>query len=96
MARSIKNIKGFHSKDLLDSVREGYNSFAVDWDRTRKNDWSEFELLKSRIEKGSQVLDVGCGNGRLFKFIKDQADVNYTGMDNSEKLIEIAKNNDRA
>ena len=93
MASFIKKIRGFNQKDLLDSVCDCYNSFAEDWDRTRKNNWSEFEIIKSKIKKGANVLDLGCGNGRLFKYLKDVTDVNYTGIDNSKKLINIAAQN---
>lgn len=93
MTLFIKNINGFSSGSLLASVRDGYNSFALDWNATRKNNWREFELLKSQIKKDSKILDLGCGNGRLYKYLKDITDVNYTGVDNSEELIKIARNN---
>lgn len=37
-----------------------------------------------------KVLDLGCGNGRLLQIFKE-IDIDYTGVDSSEKLIEIAK-----
>ncbi|MBU0458652.1 class I SAM-dependent methyltransferase [Patescibacteria group bacterium] len=87
------NIKGFSPEDLLKSVHEGYNSFAQEWSNTRGYAWYEFEFIKEKIEDGSNVLDLGCGNGRLFKYLKGVTDVQYKGVDNSEKLIEIAKQN---
>jgi cyclopropane fatty-acyl-phospholipid synthase-like methyltransferase len=38
------------------------------------------------ILPGQKVLDLGCGNGRLFKILKNK-NVKYVGVDNSEKLL---------
>jgi len=46
--------------------------------------------LKKFIKKGEKILDLGCGNGRLFE-IKNDAE--YFGADVSSKMIEIAKKN---
>lgn len=37
-----------------------------------------------------KVLDLGCGNGRLLQLLKDM-DIEYFGIDNSEELIRLAK-----
>jgi SAM-dependent methyltransferase len=42
------------------------------------------------VKAGDCVLDNGCGNGRFYPFFKEKG-VNYVGIDNSEKLIDIAK-----
>ncbi len=36
------------------------------------------------------MLDLGCGNGRFFEAFKDK-DIDYFGVDFSQRLIEIAK-----
>lgn len=41
------------------------------------------------IKDKEKVLDIGCGEGRLLQIIKPK--INYTGVDFSEKLLEIAK-----
>lgn len=46
-------------------------------------------LLK-HVQPGERVLDLGCGNGRLYSALKDK-NVRYVGIDSSAKLIEIAK-----
>jgi ubiquinone/menaquinone biosynthesis C-methylase UbiE len=38
------------------------------------------------------VLDVGCGNGRLAQCFQNK-DIEYLGVDSSEKLISLAKEN---
>ena len=42
---------------------------------------------------GSKVLDVGCGFGDLYGFLRDlDINVDYTGIDINPEFIEIAKN----
>jgi ubiquinone/menaquinone biosynthesis C-methylase UbiE len=38
------------------------------------------------IESNQKVLDLGCGNGRLFKILKNK-NIKYIGVDNSEMLL---------
>lgn len=40
--------------------------------------------------KGSAVLDVGCGEGHLYPFIKDKVE-KYVGLDASSDMIKVAK-----
>ena len=50
--------------------------------------------MKSYIKKGDRILDLGCGNGRLFDLFRImgvQDKIEYVGIDGSEKFIEIAK-----
>ena len=42
------------------------------------------------IPEGSKVLDLGCGNGRIYELLKN---VDYYGLDISSELIKHAKNN---
>lgn len=46
--------------------------------------------LTEYIKPGDNVLDLGCGNGRLYSFLKKRG-IKYTGIDSSERMIEIAK-----
>jgi len=46
--------------------------------------------LAKYILSREKVLDLGCGNGRLLQIFKD-IDIDYTGIDGSQKLIEIAQ-----
>lgn len=41
---------------------------------------------------GHTVLDVGCGHGDLYDFLKGQGDIQYTGIDNIEAFLEVAVN----
>jgi len=42
------------------------------------------------VSSKDRILDLGCGNGQFFEVFKD-SEVDYFGIDNSEKMIEIAK-----
>jgi methionine biosynthesis protein MetW len=46
----------------------------------------EFEIIANLIEKNTRVLDVGCGDGTLMEFLKDNNKIDIRG-------IEISKNN---
>ncbi len=46
----------------------------------------EFQIISELIENNTRVLDVGCGDGTLMKFLKDKKNVDTRGL-------EISKNN---
>ncbi len=71
-------------------VQGFYNEVSVHFNETRTLPWPEFEILKPYIKKDSKILDYGCGNGRLLNYLK-KLPIDYTGLDNSEKLIKICK-----
>ncbi len=75
---------------ILNDVRESYNKIAEDFSRTRKSAWEEFRPLVEYAKSGDKILDLGCGNGRLVELFKGKP-IEYFGIDNSEKLIEIAR-----
>ncbi len=80
-----------YAKYLLEKTKEDYNLIAEDFSRTRKKPWEEIRFLVTDfLIPTDRVLDLGCGNGRFYEFFKNK-NVDYIGVDNSEKLIEIAK-----
>ncbi len=82
-------------QNLLDLVKKSYEQIAEDFDITRqKHLWPEIIKLASQVKDGDKVLDVGCGNGRLTKAFAGKR-VKYVGVDNSEKMIETARENSR-
>lgn len=80
------------SQQIREKVVQAYDAFARDWDTTRQVAWPEFELVEPKLKNGLRVLDLGCGNGRFFEICK-KAGVEYTGVDNSAELINLAQKN---
>lgn len=77
------------ARAILAQVKADYNKIAPHFSRARSRSWPELEIFKKYLKKGDRVLDVGCGNGRLFPFLAPLK-VDYTGTDNSEELLKIA------
>jgi ubiquinone/menaquinone biosynthesis C-methylase UbiE len=74
--------------------REFFNNLALTWDDTLSEHDRQFlqhamEIVTSKIQPGSRVLDLGCGTGVLFPYLN-----NYyvTGIDISSGMIERARN----
>jgi len=80
------------AKFILEKTRENYNLIAKEFSATRREIWEELNFLFEDLKEGEKVLDLGCGNGRWYKVFKEKK-ADYFGLDNSEKLIEIAKEN---
>ncbi len=79
-----------YAKYLLDKTRQDYNAIAESFSSTRRFVWRGLEPLYNYALPREKVLDLGCGNGRLLQIFKE-IDIDYIGVDSSEKLIEIAK-----
>lgn len=75
---------------LLESVSTGYDTIAEEFDNTRNYPWYEFEIYRELLKQGDKVLDLGCGNGRLYESLKD-FNIDYTGVDVSNELLKKAQ-----
>lgn len=74
-------------------LKETYNKIAEDWVKDHnKDDWwiEGTDTFLSLLSNRESVLDVGCGGGIKTKYISDKG-YKVTGIDFSEKMIEIAK-----
>jgi len=49
-------------------------------------------LTAIRIANPKNIFDIGCGDGHVTKFIKDNTDVSIVGADLSPEIIRVAKN----
>jgi ubiquinone/menaquinone biosynthesis C-methylase UbiE len=71
---------------ILEENKQTYNEIADEFDQTRNKYDFLIDELKKHIKEDEKVLDLGCGNGRLYKIFENK-NINYTGVDFSENLI---------
>jgi ubiquinone/menaquinone biosynthesis C-methylase UbiE len=81
------------AKQIIAQLEQDYDHIAAHFSNTRHAAWPEFELLRALIEQSEhptaiQLLDIGCGNGRLADSIPA---VHYTGLDLSRQLLTLAQ-----
>ncbi len=70
-------------------VARRYDVVSETFSDSRKEPWSELDHLFDDLRAGDRVLDIGCGNGRSCERMVPGVD--YVGVDNSDRLIKIAK-----
>ncbi len=81
--------------------RRFYSSHAVEFSSTRSHPWPGWQRLLPFLrklqtdggKKTTRILDVGCGNGRLQRFLRDEleGELSFCGIDSSEELLREAK-----
>ncbi len=76
---------------ILNKVRSDYNSISKEFSDSRQGDWPIFATFLPYLQSNMNVLDLGCGNGRLFAFLKRHGISDYLGVDGSEELIRLAR-----
>lgn len=80
-----------YAKHLAGKTKNDYDKIAKQFSDVRKSVYQEtVDLIKKHIKKGDRVLDLGCGNGRLYNTIVSEK-IDYIGIDFSEELIKIAR-----
>lgn len=75
---------------ILNETEIGYDQIADKFSHTRKFFWRGYEFIPEHIKNNDRILDYGSGNGRLLEILKDK-NLEYFGVDISEKLINLAK-----
>lgn len=76
-------------KDYKEQVKQAYEAIAETFSHTRNKPWYDMASFKDVIKEG-EILDLGCGNGRLYDVFLDNPKIKYTGIDFSGKLIDLA------
>jgi SAM-dependent methyltransferase len=76
--------------EILDINRRSYDIIARNFSETRQFLNPDIKALVSEVKAGESVLDLGCGNGRLFAGLRNNP---YIGVDSSAGLIAEAKKN---
>jgi ubiquinone/menaquinone biosynthesis C-methylase UbiE len=76
---------------LFTETEQGYDRIAGHFSSTRQAPWAEVQnLIDQYVQPGQEILDVGCGNGRVAD-LSDKIKAHYTGVDLSSALIGIAR-----
>jgi trans-aconitate methyltransferase len=82
---------------MYDTSKTGknYDKIAVWWHERHKDSAYGLDALQKALSmcSGSRALDVGCGSGGRFVLAMQSAGYAITGVDVSEKMIEISKAN---
>jgi len=84
-----KKVKDFFAGEL---EKFGVSHEATNWG-SRKSQYARFDVLTAIGEiNDKKILDVGCGLGEMYKYLKDKRKkVNYTGLDLCDEMIASAK-----
>jgi len=78
-------------------LKEIYNHIAQDFSTTRRKIRPEFKIILNQLailpQKELHIADIGCGDGRLFGFLKENLKdkhLIFTWLDFSNQLIKLA------
>lgn len=78
------------ARHILKKVVKDYSSISKDFSRTRHSHWTEFESFLPYIKNGMKIADLACGNGRFYDYINRLVKIDYLGIDNNKKLLQLA------
>lgn len=81
---------------ILDLNNNFYSNISYDFSKTRQRSWSGWQLSTTLIKRPKtpiKILDIGCGNGRYYKFLAKMLPKKseYIGLDTNELLLNEAK-----
>ena len=48
----------------------------------------EFQIIANLVEKNTKILDVGCGDGTLMEFLKNNKEINIRGIELSKNKVQ--------
>ena len=51
---------------------------------------SEYKVISGIIEKNSRVLDVGCNDGTLMEFLKNNKNIDYKDIIHNDKVSKVS------
>ena len=79
-------------KQMLYRELAKYYDLIYSW-KDYKKETNKIKKLISKYKKseGNELLDVACGTGQHFKFLKNS--FSCTGVDVNERIVNVAKNN---
>lgn len=75
---------------ILEKVKSDYQTIAKDFSDSRNYLWEELKGFEKYTNNDMEILDLGCGNGRLYEIFKGK-NIKYTGIDNCARFIKFAQ-----
>lgn len=75
------------AKKLLQKTAEDYEKIAEEFSVTRPFLWPELEGFVKYIKEGDRVLDLGCGNGRLYQLFENKSTPRLSSEKNKRAKI---------
>ena len=73
---------------MENNIIDIYNEIASEFDLFRTKVWPCVSSFLNNLTSNSNVLDIGCGNGKNFTA---RNDINMTGIDLTENFVTICK-----
>ena len=73
---------------MENNIIDIYNEIASEFDLFRTKVWPCVSSFLNNLPSNSNVLDIGCGNGKNFTA---RNDINMTGIDLTENFVTICK-----
>jgi len=80
------------SNFVRDILKDTYGNIAVHFHHTRRNPWPGTVDFIAEFTEGSQLIDIGCGNGRNAVYMAGMG-FGVTGLDMSPELLQLAREN---
>lgn len=78
------------AQQIIELNNKSYDAIANHFSVTRNYIWPDLKNLSEYVHEGDSILDIGCGNGRLYEELKSKK-IKYFGVDGSKNLIDIAR-----
>ncbi len=83
-------MKSLVKENMQKQTKQGYSAIAREFSTTRERNWPEIVMLADKyIKDGMKILDLGCGNGRLYKVLQNRS-IHYLGVDVNQQFIKTA------
>ena len=76
---------------IIEQTKAGYDNITGHFKETRTKFWADAEMFAQYIPHKGRVLDLGCGSGRFAPYVLAK-NADYIGIDQSDAIIEAAKN----
>ena len=78
---------------ISQNLAQSYDAIADKFHHTRKRHRPEFDRILSQLPKNQHIMivELWCGDGRLYGFLRDHIDCTYIWVDISHELILLAR-----